>query len=78
MNSFSDEKDMSFSSFLSSRRSSGQFYSNYSDLICQVLMETVGIIVEKYPANPYASLRQQQEDESFGCSPMKMSGSFRH
>jgi len=37
-------------------------------------METVGIIVEKYPANPYASLRQQQEDESFGCSPMKMSG----
>jgi len=52
---------------------SGQFYMDHSDLICQLVMETVGILVEKYPANPYASLRQQ-EDEFFSCSPMKMSG----
>jgi len=52
---------------------SGQFYIDHSDLICQILMETAGILVDKYPANPYASLRQQ-EDELFSCSPMKMSG----
>lgn len=52
---------------------SGQFYIDHSDLICQILMETVSILVDKYPANPYASLRQQ-EDELFSCSPMKMSG----
>ena len=56
-------------------RHSGQFYIDHSDLICQILMETAGILVDKYPANPYASLRQQ-EDELFSCSPMKMSGNI--
>lgn len=52
---------------------SGQFYIDHSDLICQLLMETTGILVDKYPANPYANLRQQ-DDDFLSCSPMKMSG----
>ena len=54
-------------------RASSQFYIDHSDLICQLLMETTSILVDKYPANPYANLRQQ-DDDFLSCSPMKMSG----
>lgn len=52
----------------------GRFYIDYSDLICQLLLEVVSVLIEKYPSNPYAALRSH-DDDFVSCSPMKMSGS---